>query len=183
MYLFEVEDFSTAKERASLPKRSGGGNGPIIFQGETTLLYGESVYLGDGYFHLVDSTTGAASEADYLTFTAGLAAATYGPEGAIYATTGEGGTIYKIQGSDKELIATTDHAAQGIASDGNALFVSEREVKEDFITTVVTFSVLWPRGPERRPLLGDTNGDGTLGLADALYILQTLSGIRGSQNH
>jgi|GEM_PF-895067 len=144
MYLYRVDGFGSVTQKASLTKRPFGGNGPIIFQGENALLYGESVWGGDGYFHLVDSTTGTVSEADYLTFTGGLAAATYGYNGAIYVTSGDGRGIYEIKGSETKLLVTAEHAAQGMVFDGTSLFVSERKVNEDY-TTTVRFNALWPR--------------------------------------
>lgn len=144
MHLYEVNaSFDLATQRASFGKPHGenAGNGPIIFKGASTLLYGESVWGGDGYFHLVDSTTGDISTMNYLTFTDGLAAAAYGYDNVIYATTGNGRKIYKINGSAMEGVATTDNDAQGIVFDGISFYVSEMET--GLFTGAVSFNALW----------------------------------------
>jgi hypothetical protein len=111
--------------RSSFEKKGdNSGNGPIIFENETTLLYGESVFLGDGYFHQVNSATGDVIQEDYLTFAGGLGDAAYGYNNNIYVTTGGGKSIFEIDGTQKTLLATTDDEARGITFDGTSLFVS-----------------------------------------------------------
>jgi len=125
MYLFEVDRaFTRATQRASFPQPHEGGSGPIIFNGTTTLLYGESVWGGDGYFHLVDSITGDMAAEDYLVFDGGLASVAYGYNEVVYATSGGGKTIYEVQGTAKTPIATTVDDAQGLAFDGMSFYVS-----------------------------------------------------------
>jgi hypothetical protein len=96
--------------------------------------------MGDGYFHLVDSQTGNLLVQNYLTFTGGLAGATYGYNNVIYVTTGDGKKVYKIQGSTKSEVATTDDDAQGIVFAGNPLLISEM----DETTGSVSFNTLEP---------------------------------------
>jgi len=165
MYLYEMNaSFTTATETASFAQPNGGGNGPIIFKGATTLLYGESVWGGDGYFHLVDSTTGEVTAQDYLTFPGGLAGACYGYNNVIYASSGAGSTIYEIQGAAKTQVATTDEDAQSIVFDGSSFYISEQK-SSDF-SGAISFHQLW-----RKRLSGvpadqmvdnsvDLNGDG-----------------------
>ena len=125
MYLYEVSAaFDNVKERASFNAPTFGGNGPIIFKGPSTLLYGESVWGGNGYFHLIDSTTGEVTTEDYLIFDGGLVGATYGYDNIIYVTTGGGKTIYEINGTTKTQVGTTDVDAQGIVFDGNSFYIS-----------------------------------------------------------
>jgi hypothetical protein len=126
-YLYEIDSaFTTATQRSTFAKKGGNsGNGPIIFKDETTLLYGESVFGEDGYFHQVNTATGAVIETDYLTFAGGLVDATYGYNNRIYVTSGAGKTIFELQGSaDPLTIGTTDNDAQGITFDGASLFIS-----------------------------------------------------------
>ncbi|MDY6952465.1 MAG: choice-of-anchor U domain-containing protein, partial [Thermodesulfobacteriota bacterium] len=113
-----------ATQRASFPQPHEGGSGPIIFNGPSTLFYGESVWAGNGYFHLVDSTEGAMAHEDYLVFEGGLASAAFGYNQVIYATAGGGKGIYQIQGAVKTLVGTSDDDAQGLAYDGMSLYVS-----------------------------------------------------------
>ena len=144
MYLYEVNAaFDTATQRASFAKPHGAdaGNGPIIFKGATTLLYGESVYGGNGYFHLVDSTTGDVTAQDYLTFPGGLATACYGYDNVIYATSGAGYTIYEVEGASKTQVATTDEDAQSIVFDGSSFYISEQ--KSSDASGAISFHKLW----------------------------------------
>jgi hypothetical protein len=127
-YLHEIDsDFTTATQRSTFAKKGDlSGNGPIIFEDETTLLYGESVVGGDGYFHQVNTATGDVIQADYLTFTGGLVDATYGYNNRIYVTSGGGKTIFELQGSaDPLTIGTTDNDAQGIAYGDANFYISE----------------------------------------------------------
>jgi len=125
-YLYEIDSgFTTATLRSSFEKKgASSGNGPIIFENETTLLYGESVFLGDGYFHQVNTASGAVIQADYLTFADGLGDAAYGYNNRIYVTSGGGKSIFEIDGTQKTLLATTNDEARGITFDGTSLFIS-----------------------------------------------------------
>ena len=125
-YLYEIDaGFTMATLRSSFEKKGdSSGNGPIIFENETALLYGESVFLGDGYFHQVNTATGAVIQADYLTFAGGLGDAAYGYNNRIYVTSGGGKSIFEIDGTQKTLLATTDDEARGITFDGTSLFIS-----------------------------------------------------------
>jgi hypothetical protein len=126
-YLYEIDPaFTTATLRSTFAKKGdNSGNGPIIFEDETTLLYGESVYGGgDGYFHQVNTVTGAVIQADYLTFTGGLVDATYGYNNRIYVTSGGGKTIFEIDGNQKTPLASTYDEASGITFDGTSFFIS-----------------------------------------------------------
>ena len=125
-YLYEIDSgFTTATLRSSFEKKgASSGNGPIIFENETTLLYGESVFLGDGYFHQVNIASGAVIQADYLTFAEGLGDAAYGDNNRIYVTSGGGKSIFEINGTQKTLLATTNDEARGITFDGTSLFIS-----------------------------------------------------------
>jgi hypothetical protein len=127
-YLYEIDSaFTSATQRATFAKKGdNSGNGPIIFEDETTLLYGESIFGEDGYFHQVNTTTGAVIQADYLTFTGGLVDATYGDNDRIYVTSGAGKTIFELQGSaDPLAIGTTDNDAQGIVYGDDNFYISE----------------------------------------------------------
>jgi hypothetical protein len=124
-YLYAVgPNFTNITLNASFEKPNGGGNGPIIFENRTTLLYGEAVYMGDGYFHQIDTDEGNIHKRDYLTFSNGLGDATYGYDGRIYATSGGGKSIFEIDGDQKTLIATTHDEARGITFDGTTLTIS-----------------------------------------------------------
>jgi hypothetical protein len=125
-YLYEIDAaFTKTTLRSSFEKKgANSGNGPIIFENETTLLYGESVFLGDGYFHQVNTATGAVIQADYLTFAGGLGDATHGYNNRIYATSGGGKSIFEIDGTQQTLLATTFDEARGITFDGISLFIS-----------------------------------------------------------
>jgi hypothetical protein len=170
MYLYEVNGFNSATQRASFAKPNGGGNGPIIFKGATTLLYGESIWGGDGYFHLMDSTTGDIITQNYLTFTSGLAGAAYGYDNKIYATTGGGKRIYEIQGADKTQVATTDEDAQGIAFDGTSFYVSEQK-SSDF-SGAISFHRLWlPPGDDSGGCFIGTTSSGSLFQNWSVYLL------------
>ena len=127
MYLYQVTaGFGGVTQSGSgFAQPNVGGNGPIIFTEATTILYGESVFLGDGYFHLVNSDTGNILTPNYLTFVGGLAAAVYGYDDMIFVTTGNGKQIFRLEGDSKTAIASTTDAAQGIVWGGNPLFVSE----------------------------------------------------------
>ena len=127
MYLYEVNGtFTGATQRTAFAQPNGGGNGPIIFKETQTLLYAESVWGGNGYFHVVDTATGAITTQDYITFDGGLAGACYGYGNYIYVTSGGGNTIYYIDGNTKTAVGATLEDAQGIVfGDGN-LYVCEQ---------------------------------------------------------
>jgi hypothetical protein len=126
-YLYEIDAaYTTATLRTSIVQPNSGGNGPIIFKGINTVLYGESVFGGNGFFHLVNSSTGELIRENYLTFTDGLGDSTYGYNNRIYVTTGGGRTIFEIRGSSAPLaVGTTDDEARGITFGDAAFFVSE----------------------------------------------------------
>ena len=128
MYLYEVPLAfnSAAVKQAEFTAPHGGGSGPIIFIDATTVLYGESPFGGDGYFHLLDLDAAAREvlTVDYLVFDGGLAGAVHGFDDKIYVSTGAGMKVYRIDGPDMKLVATTDQDAQGLAFDGETLFLS-----------------------------------------------------------
>jgi len=166
MYLHEVNGaFTIATQRASFPQPHGAGNGPIVFMGPTILLYGESVYLGDGYFHLMDSTTGRITAQDHLVFAGGLAGAAYGYNNVIYATAGGGKTIFEVRGAAKTGVATTHDDAQGMAFDGVSFFVSTQvPFSGEENDGAITFHEIWnphvstqvtPADPYRAQHLGE----------------------------
>jgi len=125
-YLYEIDAaFTMATLRSTFAQQhSNGGNGPIIFEDETTLLYGEAVFGGDGYFHRVDTTTGSLVQANYLTFGGGLGDASYGYDNGIYVTSGGGNSIFEVDGTQQTMLATTNDEARGIIYDGTSFFIS-----------------------------------------------------------
>jgi len=125
LYLHQVAaGFAGAAQKAAFTQPNGGGNGPIIFADETTVLYGESVFSGDGFFHRVDAASGQVLQANYLTFAGGLADAVRGYGNRIYATTGGGKRVLEIQGDQTTELATTKDEARGIVFDGASLLLS-----------------------------------------------------------
>ncbi|MFC1887002.1 hypothetical protein ACFLZM_08090, partial [Thermodesulfobacteriota bacterium] len=170
MYLYEVApDFNSVSSKPAITKQHNGGSGPIIFLNAGTLLYGESVYLGDGYFHLMDADTGTVSVADYLSFTSGLASAAYGYNHAIYVSTGNGKAVFQISGNTKNQVAITTDSAQGIVFDGASLYVSEMDDSGK-----VYFTSLWTREAPPQIMPGDANENGKLDIGDVIILLQTL---------
>ena len=141
MYLYRVNDgFSGATLKgAGFDAPHGGGNGPIVFTSPTRILYGESVWAGNGYFHLVDTVTGAIVTADYLTFTGGLAAAVPGKIGRIYAASGNGKTVYEINGTTVTTVAAAGSSVYGLSLSAAGLFISEQGS-----TGLISFSSLTP---------------------------------------
>jgi hypothetical protein len=124
-YLYEIDAaFATTTLRTSFVQPNSGGNGPIIFENETTVLYGESVFGGNGYFHQVNTDTGAVIQENYLTFSGGLGDATAGYNNRIYVTSGGGKAIFEIDGIQKTQLATTHDEARGITFDGTSFFIS-----------------------------------------------------------
>jgi hypothetical protein len=128
-YLYEVDTaFTMVTLRSSFLKPNaqpnGSGNGPIIFKDPNTVLYGEATFIGDGYFHLVNSSTGELVEANYLAFPGGLGDLTYGYNNIIYVTSGGGKAIFEIDGNQKTQLATTYDEARGITFDGASFFIS-----------------------------------------------------------
>ena len=149
MYLYEVDGaFTAATQRAAFAPPNGGGSGPIIFKGQQTLLYGESVWGGDGYFHEVDTATGTVTTQDYLTFDGGLAGACYGYE-SIYATSGSGNTIYYIDGNTKTEVGATLEDAQGIVFGDGEVYISEQKSSDGSGT--ISLHALWKRNGEEPP--------------------------------
>lgn len=124
-YLHQVNaGFSAVTEKASFTQPHGGGNGPLVFLDQTTVLYGESVWGGDGYFHKVNTRTGQLTQADSFTFPGGIAGAVRGFDGKIYAAAGAGKKIFVLDGSSRDEIAATRRDAQGLAFDGASLLIS-----------------------------------------------------------
>jgi hypothetical protein len=161
-YLYEIDPtFTTVIQRLTFAKKGdNSGNGPIIFEDETTLLYGESVFGEDGYFHQVDTASGAVIEADYLTFTGGLVDATYGYNDRIYVTSGGGKTIFELQGSaDPLAIGTTDNDAQGIVYGDDNYYISELVLSgADFGKT--SLDKFWDASPTPVPPISSSGGGG-----------------------
>jgi hypothetical protein len=126
-YLYQVNaDFKGVTLQGTFEQPNGGGNGPIIFESESTLLYGEAVFGGNGYFHQVNTTTGAVIQANYLTFTGGLGDATYGYNNRIFATSGGGKEIFELRGgSAVPAVGTTDGEARGLTFNDASFYVSE----------------------------------------------------------
>jgi hypothetical protein len=162
-YLYEIDSaFTTATQRSTFAKKGdNSGNGPIIFEDETTLLYGESVFGGgDGYFHQVDTVSGAVIQADYLTFTGGLVDATYGDNDRIYVTSGGGKTIFELQGSaDPLAIGTTDNDAQGIVYGDDNFYISEL-VLSGADPGKTSLDKFWDASPTPVPPLTSSGGGG-----------------------
>jgi hypothetical protein len=124
-YLYQVNsDFQGVTLNVTFAQPNGGGNGPIIFEDKATLLYGEAVFNGNGFFHQVDTAAGAVVQANYLTFAGGLGNATYGTDDRLFVTTGGGKAIFEIDGTQKTRIAKADDEARGIAFDGTHLYIS-----------------------------------------------------------
>jgi hypothetical protein len=164
-YLYEIDStFTTATQRSTFAKKGdNSGNGPIIFEDETTLLYGESVFMGgDGYFHQVDTATGAVIQADYLTFAGGLAGATYDDNDRIYVTSGAGKTIFELQGSaDPLAIGTTDNDAQGIVYGDDNFYISELvPFSSGADEGKTSFDKFWDASPTPVPPISSSGGGG-----------------------
>jgi len=125
IYLYEVNNtFAAATQRASFLPPNGGGSGPVVFAGSQTALVGEAVFGADGYFHLVNTATGAVTVENFMTFEGGLAAAVNGYGNAIYAVSGNGQRLYRIEENRKILIQTLPDGAWSLAFDGQELFVA-----------------------------------------------------------
>jgi hypothetical protein len=142
--LSEVKSkFNSVKEKVTIEKQDplNSGNGPIAFLDKKQILYGESIFGGDGFFHRVSVKKKKVVEPDYLTFTGGLAAATFDPSNTsvIYVGTGGGQTISSLVGQDETVLATTEFNATGLTFGGGALYVGEMDVS----TGAVTFSKLF----------------------------------------
>ncbi len=126
-YLHEIQPgFTAVRWRADFPRpHDYSGNGPILFKGPSTVLYGESVWGGDGYFHLVNANTGVLLEEDYLTVPGGLADATHGYNREIFAVSGGGKKVLRVSGSTVVDIAASEEEARGIQFGGTSFYVSE----------------------------------------------------------
>ena len=125
-YLYEVNPgFTGARLRASFVQPNSGGNGPIIFKGPSTVLYGESVYGGSGYFHLVNASTGEVVQENYVTIAGGLADAAYGYNQVVFATSGSGNQVLQVLGAAATEIGSSAEEARGIQFDGDTFYVSE----------------------------------------------------------
>ncbi len=161
-YLHQIKtDFSGVTPKAEFTQPHGGGNGPLVFLDSTTLLYGESVWGGDGYFHKVNTQTGQLTQTDSFTFAGGLAGAVRGYDGKIFVATGGGKEIRVLEGSSPSEIAFTLHDAQGLAFDGASLYISTIKSGGE-----VEFLSLWkkrasgvPEDQRVDPTV-DLNGDG-----------------------
>lgn len=124
-YLYEVNaTFSGVAEWMDFSKPRGGDNGPIIWKMSNSLLYGESVIDGNGYFHQVNPGY-ENQDMEYISFDGGLAGAVHAWNNEIYAATGDGKEIYRINEQTKTKVAQTDYSAQSLAFDGTTLFISE----------------------------------------------------------
>jgi len=125
-YLHEVNPgFSGVRLRAAFVQPNGGGNGPTIFKGPSTVLYGESVFGGSGYFHLVHAGTGEVLRENYVTVAGGLADAVHGYDRVVFASTGGGRRVLRLLGASTTEIGTTGDEARGIQFDGDTFYVSE----------------------------------------------------------
>jgi hypothetical protein len=168
-YLHQVRaDFKGVIQKGSFVKPNGGGNGPLIFSDRTILLYGESVFRGDGYFHRVNSTNGQVLQPNYLTLTGGLVDAVRGFENHIYVTTGAGKRVFEIQGDQKTELATTKDEARAVVFDGASLLLSQMvPYSGGSDDGSVSFLQLWQKRtsgvPEGQQVADnvDLNADGT----------------------
>jgi hypothetical protein len=169
LYLHQVAaGFAGAAQKAAFAQPNGGGNGPIIFADETTVLYGESVFGGDGFFHRVDAASGQVLQANYLTFAGGLADAVRAYGNRIFVTTGGGKQVFEIQGDQKTEMASTSDEARGVLFDGASLLLSKMVPFGTGATDgTVGFLQLWQKRTSGVPAAQrvadgvDLNADGT----------------------
>ncbi len=125
-YLHEIQPgFSGVRLRASFVQPNGGGNGPLLFLGPGTVLYGESVFGGNGFFHLINGNTGEVLSENHLTVPGGLADAAYGYNRTVFATSGGGKRVLRISGATAAEIAASGDEARGLQFDGESFYVSE----------------------------------------------------------
>jgi hypothetical protein len=125
-YLHEVNaGFRGVRLRAAFLQPNSGGNGPIIFKGPNTVLYGESVFGGSGYFHLVNAGTGEVIQENYLTIAGGLADAAFGYNNLIFATSGGGKKVLQVLGDSTTEIGITSDEARDIQFDEGTFYMSE----------------------------------------------------------
>ncbi len=129
LYLYEVNKaFDTATQKAAFAAPNGGAIGPVVFQAPQTALVGEAFFGANGFFHLVNTATSAVTVENFITFEGGLAAAINGYGNAIYAASGDGNRLYRIEENRKILIQTLPGAgAWGLAFDGNELFAADMD--------------------------------------------------------
>ena len=188
LYLINSE-FTGVTRKSVFAQPNGGGNGPIIFSDETTVLYGESVYGGNGYFHRVNSSTGQVLQTNYLTFTGGLADAVRAYENQIFVTTGGGKRVLKIQGDQKTELGATTNEARGVIYDGASLTLSNMVPFGTGATDgEVGFMQLWQKrtsgvpGSQQVAAGVDLNSDGTPDIQQPNVILSVnTAGISGRQ--
>jgi len=105
------------------------GNGPIIFSGQNTLLYGETEGTFDGfdkgYFHKVN-VLAETIITDCIAFDGGLASVVYGYDHEIYAGTGNGKSVYVLDPANnaKTKIADSVNSVTGFVFDGFSFFMA-----------------------------------------------------------
>ncbi|MDI6798170.1 MAG: hypothetical protein QMD09_14580, partial [Desulfatibacillaceae bacterium] len=144
LYLYEVSKaFDAATQKAAFAAPNGGGIGPVVFQAPQVALVGEAFFGANGYFHLVNTATGAVTIQNFMTFEGGLAAAINGYGNAIYAVSGDGNRLYRIEENRKIFIQTLPgEGAWGLAFDGDELFVANMDGLDFVAGGAVTFLAL-----------------------------------------
>ncbi len=144
-YLYVISgEFDDVTLMAQFEKPHSGGNGPMYFEDALSLLYGESPYGGDGYFHRLNIQTSAVNP-NAMTFAGGLAAAERGYNDEVYVTTGAGGKVFRLDGADREEVASLSNGmqAQGLAFLGSQFVLTEMDE-----LGAVSFHRLWHPDPE-----------------------------------
>ncbi len=144
-YLYRVEDFAGAKKKVHFTKPHGGGNGPILFLTPTSVIYGESVYNGDGYLHLISTVTETVLDEDWQSFVGGITSMVYGYDNDIFLTTGNGKRLIRLVAPlyDEKGVASTSGSPQTIVYDKSKFFyLSEM----DLTTGSSNYSYFWESG-------------------------------------
>ncbi|MBI9074409.1 MAG: hypothetical protein JEZ02_03280 [Desulfatibacillum sp.] len=107
-----------------------GENGPVIFTGSQTVLYGENTDT-HGYLHKLDIKSGSVA-ADFLVWDNRIKGLSYGPYNSIYMIDGDGSGLYQLQNTTPISVATTlVGSAAGLCYDGNSLILSQQGFGKD----------------------------------------------------
>ena len=108
-----------------------GFNGPVIFTGSQTVLYGENTNTG-GYLHELNLEKGTVTQ-DVLMWDSPIKALSYGPYNSVFMIDGVACGLYEIKNNQPiSVAATLDGSSAALCYDGYSLLLMKMGLGKDW---------------------------------------------------